>query len=87
MSWDSCIALNILPKNYPNPINGPLDMETRRTRSISTAEQKGRSEFIGSLISKIGNLHEPSQADLEVIKGIIMKEYADVFSVEVGDFS
>ena len=82
VSWDSCIALNILPKNYPNPIDGPLDMETRRTRSISTTGQKESDKFIESLISKIGNMHEPSQTDLKMIKGMIMKEYAEVFSVE-----
>ena len=86
VSWDSCIGLDILHKNYPNPIS----METPSTRSISksrenetlTSEDKTEGASVKRLLALVGNQDEPSESDRKMVKDMLMTEYKDVFSVE-----
>ena len=94
VSWDTCIKLGILHRDYPNPIRDEPD-ETRAIKACvgngTNGEENGTStsishnnhEFSKQLLSMIENKQEPSQSDLKKVKETIMEEYADVFSVDV----
>ena len=86
VSWDTCIGLNILHKNYPEPIDG----EPPSARSISKNEKdapstrtdKDSGELVEKMLSMVGDRNEPSESDRKMLRDEILKEYADVFSVD-----
>ena len=95
VSWDSCIELNILPKDYPKPMReeplGARGVSTNKEKEHGTAENgtpsgedKKVQELAKKLISIVGNKDEPSEADRKLVKDELMKEFAEVFAVEEG---
>ena len=82
VSWDTCIGLNILHKNYPKP----LDEEPPSARSISknekdapsTRKDKDSAELVKRMLLMVGDRNEPSESDRKMLRDEILKEYADL---------
>ena len=73
IQWNSCITLGILHPKYPAPL------EARQVQSHIPSQPSNLAE---SLLSKVKNPEEPTEAEVEGLKKDLLKEYEDVFSIE-----
>ena len=85
VSWDTCIGLGILHKEFPEPIF----KEPPGARAIAAKEDKSGVDkdtkhlvVAEKLMAMVGDKENPSESDRERVKAKILEEYKDVFSVD-----
>ena len=80
LSWINCIDLNILPKDYPKPINVGKMMASAATisgRPPSTAFNAVQN-VMGPINQPTNQPTNPTNEQIENTKSILLKTYADV---------
>ena len=95
VSWDSCIGLGILHKNYPKPMGEePVSARSVTTskgdetktdgNNIPTKEEENVQRLAEKLILTVGDKENPSEVDRKKLRERLMEEFKDVFEVNKG---